>query len=100
MVKSARLRSSEDCAPWQTIWIGFANGFSPSARLSGNQNVLSFRAGQRSKRTAVLDLVDQAAEVVTGIEDRGQDLSVAQSRVATADAQLTKCRAALAAQMV
>ena len=85
----------------------------------GNRNVLSFRPAQptRDQSAAVLDLVDQAAKVVTGIEDHArqiearaqflvksaleklqvlegvvessvQDLSVAQSRLATAEAQL------------
>src|SRR4051794_3829256 len=86
----------------------------PALDIGGNQNVLSFRPAQRA---AVLELVDQAAEVVTGIEDHArqmearaqflvktaveklrvlegqvesaaQSLSLAQSRLATTEAQL------------
>lgn len=84
-----------------------------------NQNVLSFRRAQPAtdQSAAVLELVDQAAEVVTGIEDHArqiearaqflvksalekmqlledqvvstaQDLRIAQSRLDTAEDQL------------
>ena len=84
-----------------------------------NGNILNFRRAQpaRDQSATALDLVDQAAEVVTGIEDHarqiearaqflvksalekiqllegqvdsaGQDLRIAQSRLATAEAQL------------
>jgi DNA repair exonuclease SbcCD ATPase subunit len=92
----------------------------PALDTRGNRKVLSFRPPQpaRDQSAAVLDLVDQAAEVVTGIEDHArqiearaqflvkssldklqvlegqvesaaEDLSVAQSRLVTAEAQLT-----------
>src|SRR4051812_14117630 len=120
MVKSARPRATTGLGAMADDLDWLRDRFQPPALdIGGNQNVLSFRPAQpaRDQSAAVLELVDQAAEVVTGIEDHArqiearaqflvktaveklrvlegqvesaaQNLSLSQSRLATAEVQL------------